>query len=113
LCFLGVTGNILSKLRKNKTYANIKIYPQLIQTPEFDWKFESPPHLPEVHSTGKKYVCETPMRKHNILPATTSKRSRSSDVHSLTNSLVRMKKPAGKAAVFQSVPRLRKVSIHL
>jgi hypothetical protein len=89
------------------------IDPQLIQTPEFDRKFDSPPHLPEVHSTGKKFVCETPMRKHNnILAATTSRKSRSSDVRSITNSLVRKKKPAGKATVFQSVPRLRKVSIH-
>jgi hypothetical protein len=102
---------MLSKLTKNKTVANILIDPQLIQTPEFDRKFDSPPHLPDVRSTGKEY--ESPMRKHNhMLPATTSKKSRSSDLRSLTNSFVRKKKTAGTTAKFQSVPRLRKVSIH-
>jgi hypothetical protein len=111
--FAGVTGNILSKLTKIKTLANIVIDPQLIQTPEFDRKFDSPPHLPDVHSTGKKYEYKTPMHKHNyMLPATTSKKSLSSEIRSLTNPLVRKKKPAGRAAVFQSVQRLRKVSIH-
>jgi hypothetical protein len=109
--FSDVTANTLSKLTKSKTVANILIDPQLIQTPELDWKLDSPPHLPDVRSTGKEY--ETPVRKYNyILPATTSKKSRSSDLRSLTNSLVRKKKTAGTAAEFQSVPRLRKVSIH-
>jgi hypothetical protein len=109
--FSGVTASILSKLTKNKTVANIVIDPQLIQTPEFDRKFDSPPHLPDVRSTGKEY--ETPVRKHNcMLPATTSKKSRSSGLRSLTNSLVRKNKTAGTATEFQSVPRLRKVSIH-
>ena len=109
--FSGVTANILSKLTKNKTVASIVIDPQLIQTPEFDRKFDSPPPLPDVHSTGKQY--ETPVRKHNYkLPATTSKKSRSSDLRSVTNSVVRKKKTPGKATAFQSAPRLRKVSIH-
>ena len=111
MLFSGVTGNIFSKLTTKKTVANIVIDPQLIQTPEFDRKFDSPLHLPDVHSTGKEY--ETPVRKHNYMfPATTSKKSLSSDVRSLTNSLVRQKKTAGKAAELQSVPRLWKVSIH-
>jgi hypothetical protein len=109
--FSGVTANILSKLAKNKTVANIVIDPQLIQTPEFDRKFDSPPHLPDVRSTGKEY--ETPLRKHNYMfPASTSKKSRSSNVHSLKNSLVRKKNTAGTLAEFKSVPRLRKVSIN-
>jgi len=109
--FSGVTANILSKLTKNKTVANIVIDPQLIQTPEFDRKFDSPPPSPDVRSTGKQY--ETPVRKHNyMLHATTSKKSRSSNIRSVTNSFVRKKKTAEKAAAFQSVPRLRKVSIH-
>jgi len=109
--FTDVTANTLSKLTNAKTVANILIDPQLIQTPEFDRKFDSPPHLPDVRSTRKEY--ETPMRKHNfMLPATTGKKSRSSDLRSLTNSLVRRKKTTGTAAEFQSVPRLRKVSIH-
>jgi len=109
--FSGVTANVLSKLTKNKTVANIVIDPQLIQTPEFDRKFDSPPHMPDERSTGKEF--ETPVHKHNyMLPATTSKKSRSSDLRSLTNSLVRKKKTAGKAAEYQSLPRLRKVSIH-
>lgn len=111
LLFSGVTANILSKLTKNKTVANIVIDPQLIQTPEFDRKFDSPQPLPDVRSTRKQY--ETPVRKHNyMLPATTSKKSHSSNLRSVTNSVVRKKKTAGKAAVFQSAPRLRKVSIH-
>lgn len=111
MLFSGVTANVLSKLTKNKTVANIVIDPQLIQTPQFDRKFDSPPHLPDVRSTRKEY--ETPVRKHNyMLPATTSKESRSSDLRSVTNSLVRKKKTAGTAAEFQSVPRMRRVSIH-
>ena len=111
MLFSGATANILDKLTKNKTVDNIVFDPQLIQTPEFDRKFDSPPHLPDVRSTGKEY--ETPVRKHNyMLPATTSKKSHSSDLLSLTNSLVRKKKTAGTAAEFQSVPWLRKVSIH-
>jgi hypothetical protein len=109
--FSGVTGNIFSKLTKNKTVANIVIDPQLIQTPEFDRKFDSPVHLPGVHSTRKEY--ETPMHKNNyVLPATTSKKPHSSDLRSLTKSLVRKKNTAGTAAKLQSVPRLCKVSIH-
>ena len=49
----GVTANVLSTLTKNKTLANIVIDPQLTQTPEFDRKFDSPPHMPDVRSTGK------------------------------------------------------------
>ena len=43
-----------------------------------------------------------------MLPATTSKKSCSSDLRSLENSLVRKKKTAGTAAEYLSVPRLRK-----
>jgi hypothetical protein len=92
---------------KNKTLAYIKIDPELIQTPEFDRKFDFPLHLSDVHGTRKEY--KTPVRKHNYtLPATTSKKSQSSDLRSLTNSLVRKKKTAGTAAQFQSVPHLYK-----
>ena len=60
-----------------------------------------------MHGTRKEY--ETPVRKHNYtLPATTSKKSQSSDLRSLTNSLVREKKTAGTAAQFQSVPHFYK-----
>lgn len=108
--FSGVTGNILSKLTKSNTVANIVIDPQLIQTPEFDRKYDSHPHLPDVRSTAKEY--ETPVQKHNyVLPATTSKKSYFVDLHSLTKSLVRNKKTAETAAELQSVPRLYKVSI--
>jgi hypothetical protein len=112
--FSDVTRNICSKHTKNKTVANIKIDPELIQTPEIDRKFDGPLHLSDASGPRREY--ETPVHKHNYtLPATTSKKSQLSDLRSLTNSLVRKKKVAGTSTQFQSVPRcvphLYKVSI--
>lgn len=110
--FSGVNRSLCVKQTENEAVFNIKLDPQLLQTPELERKLNSPLHVANKSRTRKEY--ETPARKSiYVLPATTSKTSCATDLRSLTSSLMKKKKSVEITQQFQSVSRPYMVSIYI
>jgi hypothetical protein len=110
--FSGVNRNVCNKQTESEAAANIKLDPQLLQTPELERKLNTPLHMASISRTRKEY--ETPAHKSvYMLPATTSKKSRATDLRSLTSSLMKKKRTVEMRWQFQSVSRPYRVGIYI
>jgi hypothetical protein len=102
--FSGTDRNVCKKQTESEVTSNIKLDPQLLQTPKLERELNSTLHVANIFGTIKEY--ETPACKNiNKVPTTTGKKLHATKLRCLTRSLVKKKKTVEMTQQFQSMSR--------